>query len=449
MSERPTATRSRPRQAAPSAPRPRDAIDAPDSAAPEHGLTPATQPGPSTAPASPRPVTATTTALASPVSSLSSVASPPPDLPPVPWTSRQFELRQPQPETAVPNAVPVDETNFTILIRVAVLRHLRLLRARDGDADRAYRDASFPVLRVAGNQRILSSAGDRNRACRLLSDAVLALAHDPAARILLCTTRVDRPSLLTLRRMTPGKQVAKLAGVRDLRSAGLAAALDRKLAEYVDACANVDGPSQFRIPAENALFSSPRAIQHVFAYCPDLKVLRVAPAVLDEADGDVMGNLLRVHVPRKRDRDEAGARSEDEGGDGDDGPSPARQVRRKVDADPPRVVQRLPPSPTPTRPPLSSPTRPAVTSVSRVGQSIADSRGDPRALPNESMAAQVPLQSRAIDDANAALEFSADVFEALGTQSARLSAGEFEKRVQIAFRRGWTVSRTVEWLGGT
>ncbi|KAI9176191.1 hypothetical protein H9P43_006556 [Blastocladiella emersonii ATCC 22665] len=53
-----------------------------------------------------------------------------------------------------------------------------------------------------------------------------------------------------------------------------------------------------------------------------------------------------------------------------------------------------------------------------------------------------------IEDLYSPLEYSADVFDALGNHTTRLSAGEFEKRVQIGYRRGWSVARTAEWVRG-
>ncbi|KAI9176195.1 hypothetical protein H9P43_006560 [Blastocladiella emersonii ATCC 22665] len=394
---------------------------------------------------------------------------------------QSHEAEQPEEESA-PNTVHCashDDLNFCVMVRIAVLRHLRSLRERGADAERAYRayrDAAFPVHLDEANRRVVADPVDAARARKLLGDAIMAFIGDPEARVRLYTMRSDHGGMLSLHRMLPGSNLAKLVGVRDAASHHLAAALDRKLDEYVRACAGMDPPCIFHIPFDCEVHAAPGGIHGVFDIDRERGILRVAPAVLAETDAGVVGSMLCKRIVHKRKRTATvDAASDDENGDeGEFTPVPARPVRRRA-AVAMHVVPTPPPSTRtpvvtlpilPPLPPLPPPL--PLRHGSGLVSTEAAPRGAPRSVPNETRAPpppQRPVQSNAIvafasaaankrenvqpkvDDSDAALEFSADVFEALGPHTARLSAGEFDKRIVIAYRRGWTVERTVAWMG--
>ncbi|KAI9176192.1 hypothetical protein H9P43_006557 [Blastocladiella emersonii ATCC 22665] len=490
---------------------------------------------PATVPASPE--------SASPASSLSSISTPPNGRTSSPDSDSRPESRADAPaEPGSPNeeddespetsydglcCETVEDLNFYTLLRVAVWHHLRALREKGPDADKAYREASFPVQDVDGKYWGLRSPVDYNRARRLLSDAVTALLELPGVQVKMYTTRVDYPGTLQLKWRMPEKFLESTLGVLRWRAAQFAAALDAKIDHYIHACAEMFEPCIFHIPADLTVRNAPESVLGVFEYSCELDALRVKPAVLDETDGDTVGELLKVQASRKRYYYEDAAADDardarpvrvkeelpvyaaltaeersrvcavaaayviDDDNDPDFRPGrpplpPATKRRRRRSAapesifdldssdfaaaapPPPRRASRRPvevpaprtvassstraAAPVPPRPrprPQSASTSRASSAAPETVPSYQQYSPEPNQFTDSSSDAPPPVVVKVkVEGADAALEFSADVFDALGNHTTRLSTGDFEKRIQIAFRRGWSVERTAEWIRG-
>ncbi|KAI9176193.1 hypothetical protein H9P43_006558 [Blastocladiella emersonii ATCC 22665] len=255
----------------------------------------------------------------------------------------------------------------------------------------------------------------------------------------------NRHSTLLLVKMKFGEKMGQILNVcGDWLADESAAVLDSKLDWYIRACCTMAEPCAFRIPAHHRVRQAPEQILGVFEVTSDdLHSLRVAPAVLDGDDEDVVADLVKaqqkgVSGKRKRTRQD----TSDEPKDGAEADSVTRRLR-------PRHAARAGPAPRPqqldagpSRSVRRTPTSGAEGPGTHAQQTKATEVVDLTTSDDEDVKPEVEK----LPGLDPETEFSADVFEELGEDRKRVPPGELGKRIKTAFRRGWDKARTAEWI---